>query len=40
MIVENKHKLLAPILSRFCEIYVPEYYKDGEFNKSSPVYVG
>lgn len=29
MIVENKHKLLAPILSRFCEIYVPEHYKDG-----------
>jgi len=23
--VENKHKLLNPILSRFCEIYVPEY---------------
>jgi replication factor C small subunit len=23
MIVENKHKLLNPILSRFCEIYVP-----------------
>jgi len=25
IIVENKHKLLNPILSRFCEIYVPEY---------------
>jgi len=24
IIVENKHKLLTPILSRFCEIYVPE----------------
>lgn len=24
IIVENKHKLLNPILSRFCEIYVPE----------------
>lgn len=24
IIVENKHKLLIPILSRFCEIYVPE----------------
>ena len=24
IIVENKHKLLVPILSRFCEIYVPE----------------
>jgi hypothetical protein len=23
IIVENKHKLLQPILSRFCEIYVP-----------------
>ena len=25
IIVENKHKMLNPILSRFCEIYVPEY---------------
>ena len=25
IILENKHKLLKPILSRFCEIYVPEY---------------
>lgn len=25
IIVENKHKLLNPIISRFCEIYVPEY---------------
>lgn len=25
IIVENKHKLLNPILSRFCEIYVPGY---------------
>jgi GTPase SAR1 family protein len=24
LIVENKHKLLNPILSRFCEIYIPE----------------
>ncbi len=23
--VENKHKMLNPILSRFCEIYIPEY---------------
>jgi hypothetical protein len=30
IIVENKHKLLNPILSRFCEIYVPEYIKNGE----------
>lgn len=25
IIVENKHKLLNPILSRFCEVYVPGY---------------
>ncbi len=25
IVVENKHKLLNPILSRFCEIYVPDY---------------
>jgi len=24
ILVENKHKLLTPILSRFCEIYVPD----------------
>lgn len=30
IIVENKNKLLNPILSRFCEIYVPEYIKDGQ----------
>lgn len=30
IIVENKHKLLNPILSRFCEIYVPEYIVDGQ----------
>lgn len=30
IIVENKHKLLNPILSRFCEIYVPEYLVDGK----------
>jgi len=29
IVVENKHKLLNPILSRFCEIYIPEYI-DGE----------
>lgn len=29
IIVENKHKLLNPILSRFCEIYVPEYIDRG-----------
>jgi replication-associated recombination protein RarA len=30
IIVENKQKLLNPILSRFCEIYIPEYIKDGK----------
>ena len=28
IIVEDKHKLLNPILSRFCEIYVPEYIEN------------
>jgi hypothetical protein len=30
IIVENKNKLLNPILSRFCEIYVPEYIQGGK----------
>ena len=30
IIVENKHKILNPILSRFCEIYVPEYMENGK----------
>ena len=30
IIVENKHKMLNPILSRFCELYVPEYIKDNK----------
>jgi GTPase SAR1 family protein len=30
IIVENKHKLLNPILSRFCEIYVPEHITEGK----------
>tara|TARA_Y100000992_G_scaffold90731_1_gene58427 strand:- start:707 stop:1528 length:822 start_codon:yes stop_codon:yes gene_type:complete len=30
MILENKYKLLQPILSRFCEIYVSEYVNEGE----------
>ena len=30
IVVENKHKLLNPILSRFCEIYVPEYFENGK----------
>jgi GTPase SAR1 family protein len=28
ILVENKNKLLNPILSRFCEIYVPEYVEN------------
>jgi len=32
IIVENKNKLLNPILSRFCEIYVPEYVENGEIS--------
>jgi DNA polymerase III delta prime subunit len=31
MIVENKHRLLNPILSRFCEIYIPEYYTNNKY---------
>ena len=30
IIVENKNKLLNPILSRFCEIYVPEYMENNQ----------
>ena len=30
IVVENKHKMLNPILSRFCEIYVPEFIDDEE----------
>jgi len=26
IVIENKHKLMMPILSRFCEIYVPSIY--------------
>jgi len=29
IVIENKHKLLTPILSRFCEIYVPDYLDKG-----------
>lgn len=28
IVVENKNKLLNPILSRFCDIYVPEYVEN------------
>jgi DNA polymerase III delta prime subunit len=30
IIVEDKYKLLKPILSRFCEIYIPEPIVDGK----------
>jgi replication-associated recombination protein RarA len=30
IIVENKQKLLNPILSRFCEIYVPEFIENNK----------
>jgi hypothetical protein len=30
IIVENKQKLLNPILSRFCEIYIPEHIETGK----------
>lgn len=30
IIVENKYKLLNPIISRFCSIYVPEHIIDGQ----------
>jgi hypothetical protein len=30
IIIENKNKLLNPILSRFCTIYVPDYMVDGK----------
>ena len=36
IIVENKHKLLNPILSRFCEIYVPEYIPCSQDPNYSP----
>lgn len=35
IIVENKNKLLNPILSRFCEIYVPEYYSQNTQNHTN-----
>lgn len=37
IIVENKNKLLNPILSRFCEIYVPEYIEHHEISNSTIV---
>jgi hypothetical protein len=37
IVVENKHKLLKPILSRFCEIYVPDKNMN-ESEKEIPQY--
>lgn len=37
IIVEKKHKLLNPILSRFCEIYVPEYTSNDSITGISKV---
>jgi DNA polymerase III delta prime subunit len=34
IVVENKNKLLKPILSRFCDIYVPELYIETKVNKT------
>jgi len=31
IVVENKHKLLKPILSRFCEIYIPDKINDVDY---------
>jgi hypothetical protein len=31
MVVENKHNLLNPILSRFCELYIPEPFINSHF---------
>jgi len=35
LIVENKYKLLNPILSRFCEIYIPETIVNGKIIKNN-----
>lgn len=37
IVVENKYKLLKPILSRFCEIYVPDN-NTAEFAHNVPIY--
>jgi hypothetical protein len=37
IVVENKQKLLKPILSRFCEIYVPDKFENGTFNSWRPL---
>jgi hypothetical protein len=37
IVVENKQKLLKPILSRFCEIYVPDKFENGVFKSWRPL---
>jgi hypothetical protein len=37
IVVENKHKLLKPILSRFCEIYIPDKNRC-ENETEAPIY--
>jgi Cdc6-like AAA superfamily ATPase len=32
IVVENKDKLLNPICSRFCKIYVPEFFENGNIH--------
>ena len=36
IVVENKDKLLNPILSRFCEVYVPEYIENNVIKNLHP----
>jgi|TARA_B110000093_G_scaffold132962_1_gene142310 DNA polymerase III delta prime subunit len=37
--LENKQKLMNPILSRFCEIYIPEYTVNGEVSNFHQHYI-
>ena len=37
--LENKQKLMNPILSRFCEIYVPEYTIEGKISNFHRHYI-
>ena len=38
MVVENRHNLLKPIISRFCEIYVPEQIDNGRIITNNNCY--
>jgi Cdc6-like AAA superfamily ATPase len=40
IVVENKHRLLNPIVSRFCEIYVPETTQNLHRQNIEKVYCG